>query len=180
MVGMRETPRGRRAFLHDDAAAPCRFLSFERQPPAKLRTRSAPSRRSRAVGREIEQVHGFSNPGGVTCGPSARRSTRVGNQFAGLEVRAAVEGHVLEHVRAPRWSSGFRRASPSSPPSQRTRLAGRAFLRTYTSARWAACGPDGRVERDGVRAHAARRWHERACDECRPSAARFQSGGIGR
>ena len=78
--------------------------SVRLEPPAKsLSASNAAVQRARLVRRHVEHVHRFVEARigvDVRAEPRADR-LEIADQLARLEMRAAVERHVLEHVREP-------------------------------------------------------------------------------
>ena len=108
----------------------------------------------RAVGRKLERCsRRFVEPGGgVDVRPEARAEPfEVGNQFAGLEVLCAVEGHVFEKVGHPLLVVGFVQRPRSDGEAERHALLGeRIVTHEVTHAVRQCAGAHGGVERNDV------------------------------
>ena len=157
--------------LDDDAAFLVHFLLRERQSAGKVGERGQAFRHDvRLVARQVEHVDGFVEAGvrvHVRAEPRADRF-EVRHQLARLEVRAAVERHVLDQVREPKLIVGLEQRSRLHREPHRHALRGpRIRPDEVGEAVGQLRGAHGGVERNRVRRverlrdEHGRRRHER-------------------
>ena len=137
--------------LDHDAALLVHFARVQRDAAGKVAQRvEAAPHGTRAVGRHVQHVDGFvvARVGiDVRAEPRADR-LQVLHQLARLELGAAVEGHVLEHVRQAALVVGLVVGAGPHRQTQQDAVAGpRVVADEIDEAVGQASGGDGRVER---------------------------------
>ena len=141
-------------FFDDDAALLVDLVGIERQAAGEVGQRGEPARHDLGVvGRQLEHVDGLVEARiGVDVRPEPRaRRLEVRHELARLEVRAAVERHVLDQVREPLLIVRFVQRSGLDREPQRDALfrTGVAADEIREPVRQRAAA-DGRIERDDV------------------------------